>query len=79
MNTPKFAGREPPCEGRLFDNRISLMSVEELAGELGVAPKTVRNYVAQRIIPFVRVGRRTMFRLGSIEAWLDRKEHKPWQ
>lgn len=65
-------------DSELFDSRIGLLSVEELAGELGLAPKTVRNYVARREIPFVRIGRRTMFRLESIEAWLDRKERKPW-
>lgn len=64
---------------QLFENRIELLSVEELAGELGLAPKTIRNYVARRIIPFVKIGRRTMFRLASIEAWLERKEQKSWQ
>ena len=66
-------------KAKLFENRIELLTVEDLAGELGLAPKTIRNYVARRIIPFVRIGRRTMFRLGSIEAWLERKEKKPWQ
>ena len=64
---------------KLFDNRIVLITVEELADSFGVSPKTIRNYVAKRIIPFVRVGRRTMFRVGSIETWLERKERKPWQ
>jgi len=63
---------------RLFDN-FDLMSVEDLAGSFGLAPKTVRNWVAKRQIPFVVVGRRTMFRRRSIEAWLERKERKPWQ
>ena len=63
----------------LFEKRIRLLSVEELASELGLAPKTIRNYVAMRIIPFLKVGRRTMFRLESIEAWLSRKERLPWQ
>ncbi len=64
---------------QFFDNRIDLLSVEELAGALGLAPKTIRNYVARRSVPFVRIGRRTMFRLRSIEAWLEKKEKKPWQ
>jgi excisionase family DNA binding protein len=62
----------------LFENFIELLSVEDLAGLFGLAPKTIRNWVARREIPFVTVGRKTMFRLRSIEAWLDRKEHKPW-
>ena len=63
---------------QFFDNRIGLLSVEELARELGLAPKTIRNHVARRSLPFVRIGRKTMFRLGSIEAWLEKKEKKPW-
>jgi excisionase family DNA binding protein len=62
----------------LFDN-LGLMTVEDLAGILGRAPKTIRNWVARREIPFVMIGRKTFFRLKSIEAWLSRKEVTPWQ
>ncbi len=63
----------------LFENGIGLLTVEQLAGALGFAPKTLRNWVALREIPFVRIGRRTMFRIESIGTWLKRKESKPWQ
>lgn len=56
-----------------------LMTVEELADAFGLAPQTIRNWVAKRSIPFVRVGGRSMFRKRSVEAWLDRKEFKPWR
>ena len=65
-------------DSSLFENLV-LITVEELAGFLGLAPKTIRNWVARREIPFIVIGRRTMFRRRSIEAWLDRKEHRPWQ
>jgi excisionase family DNA binding protein len=55
----------------------NLVTVEELAGALGIAPKTVRNWVALRQIPFLRIGGKTRFRRRSIEAWLERKEFNP--
>jgi len=55
----------------LFEN---LATVEEIAIGLGVAPQTVRNWVAKRAIPHVRVGRRTMFLRTSIAAWLAQRE-----
>jgi len=58
----------------LFDNQIDLMTVEDLARLLGKAPKTIRNLVSRREIPFVPIGRRTYFRRKSIEAWLAKKE-----
>ena len=63
----------------LFENRIGLVTVDQLADALGYAPKTIRNWVAKRKIPFVRIGRRTMFRLESISTWLTRKESKSWR
>ena len=61
--------------GKLFDN---LITVETTAEALGVAPKTIRKWVAIRVIPFVRIGHRIMFRPKSLELWLTRKEEKPW-
>ena len=63
-------------ESRLFDN---LMTVEELAVALRLKPQTVRNKVARREIPFVRVGRKTMFLRASVEAWLTQNEVMPCQ
>ena len=59
----------------LFDN---LINVETTAEVLGVAPKTVRNWVSVRFIPYVKLGRRVMFRPKSLELWLNKKEYKSW-
>jgi excisionase family DNA binding protein len=74
----------PSTEGSIGGKVVSLdplienlVTVEELAGALGIAPKTVRNWVALRQIPFLRIGGKTKFRRRSIEAWLERKEFKP--
>ncbi len=53
-----------------------LMTVEELADAFGLAPQTIRNWVALRQIPFISIGGKTRFRKRSIEAWLERKEFK---
>ena len=60
---------------KLFDN---LMDVETTAEVLGVAPKTVRKWVSIRFIPYLKVGRRVMFRPKSLELWLNKKENKSW-
>lgn len=62
----------------LFDN-FGLITVEELGIALRRSPKTIRNWVARREIPFVSIKGRTMFRRGSIEAWLIQKENKSWR
>jgi excisionase family DNA binding protein len=64
----KFRGRD---NLEIFEN---LITVEELAGAFGFAPQTIRNWVALRQIPFIRIGGKTRFRKGSIEAWLAQKE-----
>ena len=60
----------------LFDN---LITIKELADYIGVSPKTVQNWVAYRTIPFMRIGRRTLFRKSRIETWLQTKEFEPCQ
>ena len=66
------------ASGLLFEN-LDLLTVEDLANALGRAPKTIRNWIAKREIPFVILGRKAFFRRKSIEAWLEKKEFKPWQ
>jgi excisionase family DNA binding protein len=66
--------------GKLFENLdIGLLSIEEVAALLGKRPQTIRNLIAKRQLPFVRVGRKNFVRRESLETWLKRKEFKPWQ
>ena len=62
-------------EEQLFENLISVKTVAE---GLGVAPKTVHNWVYLRKIPYVKVGLKVLFRPKSLKAWLNRKEVKSW-
>ena len=59
-----------------FDN---LISVEELAVIFRLAPQTIRNWVALRKIPYVKLGRRHFFQQGSLKRWLNQKEEPLWQ
>ena len=72
----KKAGKPSRPTGLLFDN---LITVEELAVVFGLAPQTIRNWVAQKKLPYVKIGKRNMFLVGSLQKWLDRKEIPRWQ
>ena len=71
----KAGGPSRPVPGLLFDK---LINVETTAEVLGVAPKTVRKWVSIRYIPYLKVGRRVLFRPKSLELWLNQKENKSW-
>jgi excisionase family DNA binding protein len=47
------------------------LSVAETAGYLGTSERFVRRIVAERRVPFHRVGRHVRFRLSDLDAWLD--------
>ena len=59
-----------------FDN---LITIEELADYIGVSQKTIRNWVALRSIPFLRIGRKTFFIQNKICRWFQTKEFEPCQ
>ena len=50
-----------PKEELLFDNQIHLIGVKAVAEMLGLAPKTIHNWVYLRKIPFVKCGQKVMF------------------
>ena len=74
--------KEPACSQKerpqalFFDN---LITTEELAVIFGLAPQTIRNWVAQGKLPYVKLGRRNLFLKRSLQEWLNRKEKPQWQ
>ncbi|MCZ0933334.1 MAG: helix-turn-helix domain-containing protein [Oligoflexia bacterium] len=70
------AGSPSRPSGLLFDN---LISVEELAVILRLAPQTIRNWVALGKIPYVTIGRKRFFQERSLQRWLNQKEEPQWQ
>lgn len=72
-----FNSKEQKTE--FFDNRIGVITVEELAVIFRLAPKTIRSWIARGKIPHVRVGRRYFFQKRSLEKWLNQKEEPLWE
>ena len=55
---------------------MSLLTKTEVADILKCHVKTVKYYVSTRQIPFVMIGNEAMFKLDSIEHWLNEREQK---
>lgn len=56
-------------------SKLEIMTTEEAASYLRVAPKTVRRLVAAEAIPCIKVtGRLFRFRKATLDAWLEQKE-----
>ena len=51
--------------------REGLLNVREAAALLGVAPRTIYAWVAERRIPFRRAGRLLRFDRGELLAWSE--------
>ncbi len=51
---------------------------KELAELTGLSVFTIDQWVSQqRELPFVRMGRRVMFRKSDVEAWIDMNTYSP--
>ncbi len=57
--------------------RPGLWTLEETADWLAVTERMVRRLVAERRIPYVKVGRYVRFRPEDVEAWRDGNVHAP--
>ena len=73
-----FLEEQSPKKDMFFENQIHLVSVKTVAEMLGLAPKTIHNWVSLRKIPYLKCGHKVMFRPKSLKAWLNRKEIKSW-
>lgn len=54
-----------------------LLDVDEVADSLGVTKRFVRRLVAERRIPFVKVGKFVRFDPVEIRLWIDRQRVEP--
>lgn len=52
----------------------SFMTVGEIAQLLNVAEKTIRKYVWQRTIPYVKIGGHVRFDKLKIQEWIRERE-----
>ena len=53
------------------DDKAPLISVEQLADELGVSVRYVRRIIAERRIPYVKVGHLIRFERDEVDRWVE--------
>ena len=53
-------------------NAKRLVDISAVAAELGVTVRYVRRLVAERRIPYIKLGRLLRFDPGEVERWLER-------
>jgi excisionase family DNA binding protein len=54
-----------------LSGRTPLLDTDGVAEVLGITPRHVRRLVAERRIPFFKVGRFVRFDPGELDVWLD--------
>lgn len=59
----------------MSDEGSVLLTVEETAAYLRLAPWTIRHWVCQKKIPYVRLGRSVRFRLKDMERLVTQNLH----
>ena len=50
-----------------------LLTIDQLAERLGVSVRHVRRLVAERRVPYIKVGKFVRFDPAEIAGWLDRR------
>ena len=58
-------------------NGKKLVGVKELSEMLSIPIGTIYNMVSRREIPNVKIGRRTLFDLKTIEVWVEKHSFQP--
>lgn len=48
-----------------------LLTIDQVAGQLGITTRHVRRLIAERRVPFLQVGRLIRFDPTDIATWLD--------
>jgi predicted DNA-binding transcriptional regulator AlpA len=54
---------------------LGLLTPRELARELGISPRTLmRLHDRKQAPPKIQIGKRHVYKISSVEAWLERRE-----
>ncbi len=53
-----------------------LLDTNEAAQYLGISKNTLYEWVLQKKIPFIKVGRLTKFKKEALDAWLAQRTHE---
>ncbi len=54
-----------------------LLNNNEAAQILGISPFSLRGKVSRREVPFIKIGRRTLFSPSDLKAFIDRNKFEP--
>lgn len=67
---------ELKAEGRINDMLLPVgwVSKKRAAKHLGIGDRTLTDWMARRLIPYVRVGRKVIFNLREVDEHLKRRE-----
>jgi excisionase family DNA binding protein len=49
----------------------ALLKVKEAAKVLSISPSTLYDWVAQGVVPYVRIGGTIRFKPSELQAWID--------
>ncbi len=52
-----------------------LLTIDQLADHLGSSPRHLRRLIAERRIPYVKVGGLVRFDAEEIRSWIDANRH----
>ena len=74
--TESVEGTAPPATGR-DGGRAPLLNTEAIAAWLGVSHRHVRRLVAERRIPYVKLGHYIRFDCEEIAVWIDEQRVGP--
>jgi len=47
------------------------VSLEDIAGHLGISKDTVRGWIKKGTIPYHKVGRQYKFRISEVDSWIE--------
>lgn len=53
------------------------VGIREAAQMLGVSPRTIQNYVAAKLLPYRKIGRRTVIPIRGLETFLRADQPSP--
>lgn len=67
----------PPARGKLDGGPLPLMTAQEVAELLRVPRSTVYELARNRRIPFLKVGRRTLFAQQTLLDWIAAQTVQP--
>ena len=52
----------------------TLMTIADLAEKMRLTESTIRKYVLEKSVPYIKIGAAVRFRPTEIEQWMDAKK-----